>query len=308
MLDTQRVVRYWGRIDDQFGFQDKGIAYQRSEPKHRYLAVALDELLAGTTISQLTVESQGCRIGRIRQPAADSEVTYSKQIAAILNANCVFCHRPGQIPPFPLTTYDESVGWAEMIREVVQERRMPPWHADPAVGHFSNDARLGDQDKALICEWVENGARRRPAGFARSTEFAEGWQIAKPDQVLYMADKPFDVPATGPIEYQRFVVDPGWTEDKWIRAGMRARQSGRGASHHRVHRSAGRCAERAGWPSAINWLGGLHLGCVSDRSTRDLPVLCNGGRNCCSRCITPPMAHRNRTVATWDSCSRIPRR
>ena len=219
LLDADRKVRYWGRIDDQYGFQSKGVAFQREAPEHRDLAVAVDELLAGKPVSQAIVASQGCRIGRVRQPVASSEVTYSKHIAPILNANCVFCHREGQIAPFPLTSYEESVGWAEMMREVVEEQRMPPWHADPEIGHFSNDARLSDADKQLIYKWVENGARGRSEGFARARpEFATGWQISKPDSVIYMADEAYDVPASGTVEYQRFVVDPKWDEDKWIKA------------------------------------------------------------------------------------------
>jgi peroxiredoxin/mono/diheme cytochrome c family protein len=219
VLDAQRMVRYWGRIDEQYGFQDAGVAFQRSEPGHRSLAVALDELLAGKPVSEPIAKNQGCRIGRVKEPVADSDVTYSKHIAAIFNNNCVYCHRQGQIAPFPLTSYDEAVGWAEMIREVVQEQRMPPWHADPKIGHFSNDARLSDSDKKLIYRWVENGAPEGdPKDLPPARQYAQGWQIPKPDEVLYMADKPYDVPATGTVEYQRFVMDPGWTEDKWVQA------------------------------------------------------------------------------------------
>ena len=100
VLDADRVVRYWGRIDDQFGFQGNGIAYQRNEPRRRDLAVAFDELLAGRAVSQPIARNQGCHIGRVKQPAADSDVTYTKDIAAIFNNNCVFCHRQGQIAPF----------------------------------------------------------------------------------------------------------------------------------------------------------------------------------------------------------------
>ena len=103
VLDADRVVRYWGRIDDQYGFSRSGVAYQRDEPKRRDLAVALDELLAGKPVSAAAIASQGCRIGRVKQPVADSDVTYTKHIAAIFNNNCVFCHRAGQIAPFSLT-------------------------------------------------------------------------------------------------------------------------------------------------------------------------------------------------------------
>jgi peroxiredoxin len=219
VLDENRAVRYWGRIDDQYGFQEGGVNYQREHPTRQDLAVALDELLAGKPVSTAVAASQGCRIGRVRTPKADSEVTYAKHIAPIFNANCVFCHRKGQIAPFPLTSYEESVGWAEMIREVVSERRMPPWHADPKVGQFKNDCRLSDKDMALIDKWVDNGAPQgNPKDLPPAPQYAEGWQIPKPDSVVYMADEGYDVPATGTVEYQRFVVDPGWTEDKWIKS------------------------------------------------------------------------------------------
>jgi hypothetical protein len=136
-----------------------------------------------------------------------------------MNANCVFCHRPGQIAPFTLTSYEDVAGWASMIDEVVQTERMPPWHANNQFGHFKNDARLNDKDKATISKWVANGAPEGdPKDKPEPPKFAEGWMIPKPDQVLYMADKAYDVPATGVVEYQMFVVDPGWKEDKWISA------------------------------------------------------------------------------------------
>jgi len=219
ILDADRVVRYWGRMDDQYGFQEGGIAYQRNEPNRRDLAIALDEILTGKPVTQAIAKNQGCRIGRVKQPVAGSEVTYSKHIASILNQNCVFCHREGQIAPFPMTNYEETVGWAEMIREVVDEQRMPPWHADPKYGHFRNDARLSDADRAAIAKWVENGAPEGdPKDLPPAPQFAKGWQISKPDEVIYMADEAFTVPASGTVEYQRFIVDPGWTEDKWIKA------------------------------------------------------------------------------------------
>jgi len=219
LLDKDRTVQYWGRIDDQYGFQEAGVAFQRSEPKARDLANALTEVLAGKPVTAAVVASQGCRIGRLRTPDATAEVTYSKHIAKIFNDNCVFCHRSGQIGPFSLTSYDEAVGWAEMIREVVDDRRMPPWHADPKVGHFANDARLSDADVALIDKWVAAGAPEgNPADLPKPKQYADGWLIPEPDTVVYMPEEGYEVPATGTVEYQRFVVDPGFTEDKWVKA------------------------------------------------------------------------------------------
>lgn len=232
LLDEDRVVRYWGRIDDQYGFQKAGVAYKLEEPRRRDLAVAIEETLAGKPVTVAVAKSQGCHIGRVKEPVADSEVTYSEHIAKVFNNNCVYCHREGQIAPFPMTNYEESVGWAEMIREVVNERRMPPWHADPDVGHFSNDARLSDKEIALINTWVDNGA---PEGDSKHLpeppKFADGWLIPEPDEVIQMADKPYEVPATGVVEYQRFIVDPKWTEDKWIKA-MECKPGNSAVVHH----------------------------------------------------------------------------
>ena len=227
VLDAERVVRYHGRIDDQFTY-GKG----RDKPEQTWLATAIDELLAGKEVTTKEVAAIGCHIGRVLKPQTDSEVTYSKQISRIFQDNCVACHRPGEIGPFALTSYEESVGWAEMIDEVVSEQRMPPWHADPKHGKFANDARLSDEEKSLIHQWVAAGA---PEGDRKDLpppkQFAEGWQIGQPDQIVYMSDKPFNVPAKGEVRYQFFVVDPGFTEDKWIKAAE-CRPGNRSVVHH----------------------------------------------------------------------------
>ncbi len=218
VLDAQHAIRYRGRIDDQYGFKSNS-NYVKPAATERDLATAIDAVLAGKQVATAETTPPGCLIGRDLKPVADSEVTYSKQIARIMNANCVFCHREGQIAPFTLTSYDEVAGWAGMIEEVVQAERMPPWHADQKFGHFKNDARLSDADKATISKWVANGAPEgNPKDLPEPPKFAEGWMIPKPEQVIYMADKPFDVQATGVLPYQMFVVDPGWKEDKWIKA------------------------------------------------------------------------------------------
>jgi peroxiredoxin/mono/diheme cytochrome c family protein len=218
VLDKDRVVRYWGRIDDQYGFAE-GVGYQRREPTRRDLVEAVGELLSGKSVSVPTTAALGCHIGRVRQSKQDSQVTYSNQVARIFQDHCVECHRAGRIGPFQMTSYEEVVGWGEMIREVVDQGRMPPWHANPQYGHFDNDMSLTDEQKQLIATWVENGCPEGdPSQLPEPKQFVEGWVIGEPDEVVYMRDEPVDVPAEGVIDYYHFLVDPGWKEDKWIMA------------------------------------------------------------------------------------------
>jgi peroxiredoxin/mono/diheme cytochrome c family protein len=215
VLDEQRVVRYWGRIDDQYG-----VGYIRDEASRHDLKIALDELLAGEPVSRPVTEAPGCYIGRIREPKADAKVTYSNQIARILQQRCVECHRSGQIAPFTLTDYEDVVGWADTIAEVVRDRRMPPWHADPQFGNFANGRDLSEEERSLIYRWVSAGAPEGdPSELPEPIEYLEGWQLPQPPElVMSMRDKPFQVPAEGAVKYQYFSVDPGFTEDKWVRA------------------------------------------------------------------------------------------
>ena len=231
VLDEQRRVRYRGRIDDQFE-----IGVQRAAPSHRDLQQAIDDLLAGRDVSTPRTIAPGCRIGRVLQPPlapAAEPVTWSQQVAGIFQRHCQECHRPGEIAPFPLMTYADVQGWEEMIREVVEQERMPPWGADPHFGDFVNDVRLRDDEKRRILDWIAQGAPEGdPAQAPAPVAFPTGWHIAaEPDQVVYIGERPFTVPATGPIEYQWFEVDPGFTEDKWVKAAE-ARPDNRAVVHH----------------------------------------------------------------------------
>ncbi len=231
VLDADRIVRYHGRIDDQYGFQT-GAGYARPRLNRADLSEAVQELLAGKQVSQPALPADGCLIGRVKKADPHGDVTYSNQIVRILQNRCVECHRAGEVAPFALTSYDEIVGWGEMIHEVVDNERMPPWYANPAYGHFANDARLTPDEKELIATWVKNGCPEGdPSQLPPPRQFADGWQIGEPDQIIYMSDKPFTVPAEGVVEYTYFTADPGWTEDKWIQA-TECRPGDRSVVHH----------------------------------------------------------------------------
>jgi peroxiredoxin len=214
VLDQERVVRFQGRIDDQYG-----PGYARPKPQREDLRQALDELLSGNKVSEPVTAAIGCLIGRTRIPDAKSPVTYASHIAGILNKRCVTCHRPDQIAPFSLTDYEEVAGWADMIAEVVAADRMPPWHADPKYGEFVGDRRLSAEEKQLIRSWSAAGA---PEGdrseLPEPTQYLEsGWKLARePDFVIATRDTPFSVQSEGTLDYEYFIVDPEFKEDKWV--------------------------------------------------------------------------------------------
>jgi peroxiredoxin len=229
VLDEGRRIVYHGRIDDQFSY-----GKQKPKVERTYLTDAIDQLLAGKPIHISEAKSVGCQIGRVLAPQVKSDITYSKHIARIFQDRCVRCHRPGEIGPFSLTSYGEVVGWAGMIREVVAEGRMPPWHASPDHGQFINDQRLSEAEKQQISEWVAAGAPEgNPRDLPKPREFTAGWQIGQPDVVIAMGEKPFDVPAAGDVRYQYFVVDPGFKEDKWI-TSAECRPGNPAVVHHMI--------------------------------------------------------------------------
>ena len=227
VFDQKHQLRYRGQIDDQYHY-----GLQRPNFENKYLVDAVKAILDGQPVKIKSTEPVGCLIGRVKTSQDDATVNYSKQISRILQNNCVSCHRDGEIAPFSLSEYDEVVGWSEMIREVVNEGRMPPWHANPEHGKFSNDCSLNERDKKLINQWVEAGSPEGdPADLPEPKTFETGWQIGKPDLVIPMDKKPFSVPATGVLEYKYFVVDPGFKEDKWIKAAE-CRIGNRAVVHH----------------------------------------------------------------------------
>src|SRR5579883_3341932 len=144
--------------------------------------------------------------------ATSPDVTFNRDIAPILYANCVSCHRAGDIAPMSLITYKEARPWAAAIKEAVSTRKMPPWHADPHYGHFLNDTRLTESQIATIRTWAQTGAREgNPADLPPVPKFSNDWHIGKPDAVIDIGEDHV-VEATGPDEYTYFVVPTNFAE------------------------------------------------------------------------------------------------
>src|ERR1700733_187437 len=142
--------------------------------------------------------------------------TFYKDVVPILQRHCQSCHRAGEAAPMALITYQDARPWAKSIRDAVVTRKMPPWFADTAYGHFSNDRTLSKADVDMLAAWADSGAaegNRKDA--PKPVEVTDGWNIPKPDVILEMPND-FQVPATGTIEYKHFVIPTGFTEDKWV--------------------------------------------------------------------------------------------
>ena len=163
--------------------------------------------------------------------ASDTTPTFSSDVAPILYKNCATCHRPGEIAPMSLLTYEQTRPWAKSIKEKVALGQMPPWHATQSRGTFSNDRRLTDAEKETLIRWASNGA---PEGNSKDLppvpKFTDGWAIGQPDQVFSMQEA-YEVPASGTIDYQYVNIPTNLSEDKWIQA-IEVRPGVRRAVHH----------------------------------------------------------------------------
>jgi hypothetical protein len=167
---------------------------------------------------------------------AEDQVTFTKDVAPILQDHCQVCHRVGTFAPMSLVTYEQARPWARSIKQKVLAREMPPWFIDKNIGvqHFSNDASLTDQEIATLVKWVDAGAPQGdPANMPPPRSFPDGqaWQIGKPDMIISLP-KDVIVKAKGPDWWPDILVDPGLTEDRYIQAVQIIPTKGNQVIHH----------------------------------------------------------------------------
>ncbi|MBZ5601668.1 MAG: cytochrome c [Acidobacteriia bacterium] len=160
-----------------------------------------------------------------------STVTFNKDVLPILQKRCQECHRPGEVAPMALMNYNDARPWAKSIRQAVLTKKMPPWFADPSVGHFANDRSLSKNEIDTLVAWVEGGTKEGNAKDAPpSREFVDGWNMGKPDMVIEMPNA-FPVPASGQVEYQYVILPTHLKEDVWVLASE-VRPGDRSVMHH----------------------------------------------------------------------------
>ncbi|MCI0360035.1 MAG: redoxin family protein [Planctomycetaceae bacterium] len=241
VLDASRTVVYHGAIDDQYGQ-----GYAIDAPRHRYLADALEALLAGRQPHVAATSAPGCVLDLPPKPGADLSLTYHNRISRIVQAHCVECHRDGGVAPFSLTTYEDVAAHAPMIKQVVEQGIMPPWFAAPPdeapeqtrgaardqqPSLWANDRSLAESDKTDLLAWIAGGKALGDAADAHQPRsFASGWLIGKPDAVFAFSEA-VPIKASGIIPYQSVLIDTNLAEDKWVQA-IEVQPGDRTVVHH----------------------------------------------------------------------------
>lgn len=223
VVDKSGTLRYRGRIDD-----NKDAAKVAS----RDLKSALDAVLSGKSIARAETSAFGCNIvtGLPRSSAKLAKVTYTRDVAPILQKNCQVCHRAGEVAPFGLENYKEAATFAKLIKTYTANRKMPPWKADSS-GEFHDERRLTQAEIKTIAAWVDAGAPEgNPKDLPMPPKFGSGWQNGQPDQIVEMPVD-YDVPAEGNDIYRCFVVPNENKEDRWV-STVEVMPGNRAVVHH----------------------------------------------------------------------------
>ena len=156
-----------------------------------------------------------------RAPATGPQVTFTKDVAPILYKSCIRCHRPEELAPMSLLTYNDARPWAQSIKNRVSKREMPPWFLDKTIGiqKYKNDPSLSDEEIATIVKWADTGAQQgNPADMPKmpEAETLSTWRIGTPDVIVHYPA--YKMPATGPDLYGNLEAPFGTTEDRYIKA------------------------------------------------------------------------------------------
>jgi hypothetical protein len=168
----------------------------------------------------------------VARPGAESPTpTFTKDVAPILYKSCVTCHRPGEVAPMSLISYEDVRPWAKSIRLKVGSREMPPWGADPRFGAFKDDRSLSAGEIDTIAKWVDSGAPKgSDADLPKLPAFATGWSHGDPDVVIEMPID-FEIPAEGEVPVIDFFAQAPFTEDVYVKA-LEVRPGTAGVVHH----------------------------------------------------------------------------
>ena len=228
LIDTSSwKILFRGAIDDR-------LTYEKEKPKasETPLKNAIEDFLANRSIEVSHTEAPGCLIHYPTwKEHQGKEISYSQQIAPIIQEKCADCHLKGGIGPFAFSSYRKVRGWSDMMREVLMTRRMPPWQADPHHGTFSQDLSLTPEEKQMLLHWIEQGTPRgeEEDPLAINERELKPWPLGKPDHIIDLPAQ--KVPANGIVDYRYTFVSSPFEQDTWI-TGADIHPGDRQALHH----------------------------------------------------------------------------
>ena len=196
-----------------------------------YLTQALNAQLNGEMLAENYIKGKGTPIEMMSDPSGYSSISYENDIAPLLIDKCMVCHVEGGIAPWQMKNHETVLGWSAMMRQVLQTKRMPPYHADPNYGKFSHDLSLSISELQTLVHWIDAGAKKDGARdpLAEYTVEAPEWDMGVPDLVFELDEE--EVPADGIIDYRYQEHDIDIDEDIWA-TGFQILPGNREVLHH----------------------------------------------------------------------------
>lgn len=229
VLDRDGKLAYRGAIDNSW----LEIGRRRPNAEKEFLYDALKSVTCGKPVTVEITTPVGCLFEWLPDVGTKSKITYTRDIAPIIQTRCLNCHREGQVAPFPLANYEQTAKHAKQIVRVTQDRVMPPWIPHPGHDKFVDERWLTNRELELFKTWAETGgAKGDDADLPPALHFAEGWMLGEPDLIVKMAE-PFTVPENGADVLQNFVIPLKLAEDKLV-AAVEFHPGNRRVTHHSV--------------------------------------------------------------------------
>jgi peroxiredoxin len=229
VLGRNGQLVYRGAIDNAW----EALGRRRPRAEKEFVAEAVTATLNNQPPVVTKTQPIGCLIESVEPGDSQPKVTYTRDIAPIVQARCLNCHREGQVAPFPLADYEQTAKRAGQIVRVTQDRIMPPWIPSPGHDKFVGERWLTNRELELFETWEQTGrVRGDDADLPPAPKFAEGWQLGQPDLIVKMP-QPFEVPADGPDLLQNFVIPLDIPEDKLV-AAMEFHPGNKRVCHHSV--------------------------------------------------------------------------
>ena len=196
-----------------------------------YVDEALTEFLAGKPITVRATKPAGCDVPLV----SASAISYSTDIAPLLQAKCVTCHSPGNVAPWAMTNHAIIQRYAAAIEHEVSVKNMPPWHADPEYGRFSNNISLSVEEERKLMQWLAAGAPRGtgPDPLEVTPAPPPKWpvELGPPDLVVKAPVQ--QITAEGVEPYRYIYVQNGLTSETWVKAAI-VRPSNTRVVHHYI--------------------------------------------------------------------------